>query len=137
MNKDLFIKKVMEFGNIHDKYAAEKGVQIVFSILSHRLTEKEAQDAASQLPKDLKKMWENGVWITSYFGMSNKRLNYKHKAQLFSLIENEILREQLPLHAEDLTIAVFHVLKEQITAGEISDITAMLPDELKEFFKAA
>jgi len=137
MNKDLFIKKVMEETNIQDKQAAERGVQIVLSILSHRLLPEEAEDVASQLPQDLKRIWNNDVWITNYYKLSNKRLNYRHKNQMITLIENEILREQLPINAERLATAVFHVLKEQISNGEIKDIAAQLPDEIKEFFRAA
>jgi len=137
MNKDEFVKKVMEQLNIQDKNVAERGVQIVLSILSHRMTEEEAHDVADQLPQDLKRMWNNQVWITNYFFLSGKRLNYRHKVQLLTLVENEILRENLPIHAEKLTQAVIHTLKEQITTGETEDIIAQMPEEIKEFYKAA
>ena len=137
MNKDLFIKKVMERANIEDKYAAERGVQIVFSLLSHRLTEEEQSDVSAQLPTDLKRVWNNRVWAANYFRLSGKRLKYRHKIELMSLVENEILRENLPLHAESLTKAVFHVLKEQISTGESEEIAMMLPGEVREFYKAA
>ncbi|MDD3012657.1 MAG: DUF2267 domain-containing protein [Candidatus Gastranaerophilales bacterium] len=137
MNKDEFVKKVMEQLNIQDTHVAERGVQIVFSILSHRMTENEAHDVADQLPQDLKRIWNNQVWITNYFLLSGKRLNYRHKVQLLTLVENEILRENLPIHAEKLTQAVIHTLKEQITTGETEDIIAQLPEEIKDFYKAA
>ena len=137
MNKDEFIKKVMELTNVQDKHTAERGVQIVFSLISHRLLEDEASDVADQLPHDLKRIWNNDVWITNFFKLSGKRLKYRHKIELLSLVENEILRENLPLHTELLTKSVIHVLKEQIAPGESMDITAQLPDELKDFFKAA
>jgi len=137
MNKDEFVKKVMEQLNIQDKNVAERGVQIVLSILSHRMTENESHDVADQLPQDLRRMWNNQVWITNYFFLSGKRLNYRHKTQLLTLVENEILREDLPIHAEKLTQAVFHTLKEQITIGESQDIIAQLPEEIKDFYKAA
>ncbi|OGI04379.1 MAG: hypothetical protein A2104_09630 [Candidatus Melainabacteria bacterium GWF2_32_7] len=137
MNKDDFIKKVMQQLNIQDKGVAERGVQIVLSILSHRLTVEEASDVADQLPHDLKRVWNNQIWITNYFFLSGKRLKYRHKVELMSLVENEILREGLPLHAESLTKAVLHTLKDQITPGEAEDISAQLPEELRDFFKAA
>ena len=137
MNKDEFVKKVMEQLGIQDKAVAERGIQIIFSILSHRLLEDEASDVADQLPHDLKRVWNNDVWITNFFKLSGKRLKYRHRIELLSLVENEILRENLPLHAENLTKAVFHILKEQITPGEAEDISAQLPDEVRDFFKAA
>lgn len=137
MNKDDFIKAVMDKTDIQDKHIAERGIQIVFSILSHRLTDEESSDVSAQLPEDLKRVWNNQVWITNFFRLSGKRLKYRHRIELMSLVENEILREQLPLHAENLTKAVFHVLKQQITPGESEDISAQLPEEIKDFFKAA
>jgi uncharacterized protein (DUF2267 family) len=137
MNKDEFIKKVMVQLNLEDKNIAERGVQIVLSILSHRLTEEEASDVADQLPHDLKRIWNNDVWITNYFRLSGKRLKYRHRIELLSLIENEILREGLPLHTESLAKAVFHTLKEQITPGESEDISDQLNEEVRDFFKAA
>lgn len=137
MNKDEFIKKVMILGNITDKHTAERGIQIVFSILSHRLLNEEASDVESQLPQELKRVWHNDVWVTNLFKLSGKKLKYRHKTELLTLVENEILREQLPLHSENITKTVFHVLKEQITPGESQDISAELPEEIREFFKAA
>ena len=137
MNKDEFIKKVMMQLNIEDKKSAERGVQIVLSILSHRLLKDEAEDVASQLPHDLKRIWNNDVWITNLYRLSGRRLKYRHRIELMSIVENEILREQLPLHAESLTIAVFHTLKELITPGESEDIIAELPEEIRDFYKAA
>jgi len=137
MNKDLFIKKVMNYAGIEDKNAAERGVQIVFSLLSYRLTEQEQSDVAAQLPEDLKRLWNNKVWAPNFFGLSGKRLKYRHKIELMSLVDNEIKRENLPIHAESITKAVFHALKELISIGESDEIALMLPGELREFYKAA
>ncbi len=137
MDKNSFIKRVMELANIEDRDAAERGVQIVLSILSYRLTEEEQSDVAAQLSHELKRIWNNRVWITNFFRLSGKRLKYRHLIELMSLVDNEIKRENLPLHSEAITKAVFHTLKEQISEGESSDIALMLPREIREFYKAA
>lgn len=137
MNKDNFMKKVMQFANIENKEAAERGVQIVLSLLSYRLTENEQKDVEAQLPHDLKRMWNNRVWAVNYFRLSGKRLKYRHKIELMSLVDNEIKREKLPLHAEMLTKAVFHALKENISSGESEEIAHMLPKDVRDFYKAA
>lgn len=137
MNKDDFIKKVMQFADIENKEIAERGVQIVFSLLSYRLTEGEQKDVEAQLPHDLKRIWNNRVWAVNFFRLSGKRLKYRHKMELMSLVDNEIKREKLPLHAEKLTKAVFHALKENISFGESEDIAHMLPKEVRDFYKAA
>ena len=137
MKKDLFVKKVMELANIHDKETAEKGIQIIFSLLSYRLPEEEQRDVSAQLDEDLKRIWNNRVWIVNFFRLSGKRLKYRHKIELMSLVENEIKREGLNLNAEMLTKSVFHILKENISTGESEDIALTLPKELREFYKAA
>ena len=137
MDKQTFIKHVMEHANIEDQQAAERGVQIVFSLLSHRLTEEEQSDVAAQLSPDLKRMWNNRVWAANFFRLSGRRLKYRHLIELMSLVDNEIKREGLPLNAEAITQAVFHVLKEHISEGESEDIALMLPGEIRDFYKAA
>jgi len=137
MHKDEFIKKVMRLANIEDKKAAERGIQIVFSLLSHRLTEEEQTHVAAQLSDDLKRIWNNRVWAVNFFLLSGKRLKYRHKVELMSLVDNEIKRENLPLHAESLTQAVFHTLKDQISFGESQDISHLLPQDVREFYEAA
>jgi uncharacterized protein (DUF2267 family) len=137
MNKGQFIKKVMEMANIKDKTVAEKSVHIVLSILSHRLLPTEAKDCESQLPHDLKDLWKNDVWITNFYKMSGKKMNFRHKYQLLSLIENELLRENITIAPEIITKTVFHILKELISHGENSDIEAGLPEEIRNFYKAA
>ncbi len=137
MHKDEFIKKVMQLANIEDKKAAERGVQIVFSLLSHRLTEEEQKDVSAQLDEDLKRIWNNRVWAVNFFMLSGKRLKYRHKVELMSLVDNEIKRENLHLRAEALTQAVFHALKEQISYGESEDISHLLPKDVREFYEAA
>lgn len=137
MDKIAFIKRVMELGDIQDEFTAERGVQIVFSILSHRLTEEEQSDVAAQLTPELKRMWNNRVWIANFFRLSGKRLKYRHLVELMSLVDNEIKREGLDINAESITKAVFHALKDQISPGESNDIALMLPGEIREFYKAA
>lgn len=137
MNKDVFINKVMDMATIYDKETAEKGIKIVFSILSHRMLPDEAKNLEAQLPEGLKKFWNSETWITRYKKLSNQRLNYRHKNQLMSLVENEILRENLNLNPEELTRSVIHVLKEFVSSGELHDIEAQFPNEIKDFFKAA
>lgn len=132
-----FTKRVMELANIQEKEVAELGIQIVFSILRHRLTDNEANDVKSQLPHELKRVWDNHVWITNFFRMSGKKLKYHHVNELLSLVENELLRERLNLSSDTITRAVIHTLKEQISWGETKDIISILPDELKDYYRAA
>lgn len=137
MKKEHFITRLMEMADINSKEEAEKGLRIVFSLLSHRLLPDEAKDVEAQLPEDLKSVWNAQVWAVYHASISNKTLKYRHLQELLSLVENEILREKLNINPEVLTKSVFHLLKDQISLGELRDIAAELPEEICDFFKAA
>ena len=137
MNKQEFIKRVMEVGNIEHKDHAERGVQIVFSILSHRIPKEESKDVASQLPSELKKVWNNNIWATTYFNLVGKKLKYRHLDEMLTLVDKELMRQNLQLGAENITKSVIHVLKEQISVGETNDVLANLPAEIRHFYEAA
>ena len=44
---------------------------------------------------------------------------------------------EIPMEAELLAVVVFHVLKEQISPGEVEDIAAQLPTEIEQLWLAA
>ncbi len=138
MNKDQFVKKVQELTHLPTREMAEEGMQIVLSLLSHRLTPEEAKDVESQLPTDMKSIWNSDTWITNFLSISRQaQLKYRKKEELYSLIDNELSKTNLPIGAEHLALAVFHVLKEQITEGEIQDIAAQLPEDIEEVWQVA
>ncbi len=138
MNKGEFIKQVQTLTQLPTKEATEDAVSIIFSLLSHRLTPQEAKDVADQLPQDMKNLWNSDTWITNFLTLSRQwQLKYRKKEELYSLIGNEITRRQLPLGAEELALAVFHVLKTQISVGESEDIAAQLPEDIEQVWFAA
>lgn len=138
MNKAAFANQVMEQANLPSREQAEQGSQIVLSLLSHRLTRQESRDVADQLSKELRQIWNSDTWINNYMSITgHEQLKFRHKEELYALIQNEIDKRQLPVGAEKLAIAVFHTLKEQISDGEIRDIAAQLPEEIEQVWMAA
>lgn len=139
MNKDEFVKQVQEQTGLPSKEAAEEGSQIVLSLLSHRLTPEEACNAGAQLESELRRMWNSDTWINNYLSISgqHQQLRFRKKEEMFSLIQNEIEKRDLPVGAQQLATSVFHVLKEQISEGEIEDIADQLPDDIEQFWNAA
>jgi uncharacterized protein (DUF2267 family) len=138
MNKPEFVKRVQQLTNLPDTETAEDGTVIVLSMLSHRLTPEESKDVEAQLSRDLKNVWNSDTWIMNFLSLSRQfQLRYRRKEELYSLIDNEIDKQQLPIGAEQLAMAVFHVLKEQITPGEIDDIAAQLPTDIEQVWMAA
>jgi uncharacterized protein (DUF2267 family) len=138
MHKRAFVKEVQELTALPDVEMAEQGTQIVLSLLSHRLTPNEAKDVAAQLTPDLKSVWNSDTWITNFLSISRQfQLKYRKKEELYSLISNEVEKRQLPVGAEVLAMAVFHVLKENITDGEAQDIADQLPRDIEDVWLAA
>ena len=138
MNKVQFINEVQDLTHLSTRDQAEEGTMIVLSLLSHRLTPDESKDVASQLQSDLKKLWNSDTWFSNFLSISkHHQLKYRRKEELFAMIRNELDKKQLQIGAEQLAIAVFHMLKEQITEGEVKDIAAQLPDEIEEIWLAA
>lgn len=138
MNKAEFVYRVQEMTQLPTPEITEEAVMVVLSLLSHRLTQEESRDVAAQLPKDLKNLWNSDTWITSFLSISQqKQLKYRKKEELYALIRNEIDKRQLPVGAEQLATAVFHTLKDQISDGEVLDIGAQLPEDLKLIWLAA
>ena len=95
----------------------------VLHALRDRLTPEEADQAAAQLPTELKRLWGGG------------RLPYSRPLKLHRRQFLERVRVDAGLRslsqAEMVVDAVFAALKEQLSAGEASDIVAQLPRDLK------
>ncbi len=138
MNRDQFVNKVQQMIGLEDKQKADDGTRIVLSTLSHRLTPEEAKDVEAQLPQDLKNVWNSDTWMVNFLTLSRQyQLKYRRKEEMYSLIDNETHKLDVPVGAEQLATAVFHVLKETISDGEVSDIAAQLPQDIKEVWVAA
>jgi len=132
MDEQEFIHTVAEQLNV-EKEQAKKIVSAVFHELHDRLTLKEANDAAAQLPEGLKSLWRTG----DYPGREVKRT---HKPQfLRSIAEHAEIPESEATHA---TRVVFKALQTVLHStsgmeGEAWDIFSQLPKDLKKVWVAA
>lgn len=137
MNKGEFVKQVQELTELPSKTMAEEATRIVLSLLSHRLTPEESRNVADQLSSDMKNFWNSDTWIMNFLSLSRQfQLKYRKKAELYSLIDNELIKTGIPIGAEKLALAVFHVLKEQIDPGEVEDIASQLPQDIEDIWLA-
>lgn len=138
MHKAEFVYKVQEMTGLPTSELAEDAAMIVLSLLSHRLTPNESNDVGEQLPRDLRQLWNSDTWISNFLTLSRQQqLKYRKKEELYSLIRNEIDKRQIQVGAEQLASAVFHILKEQVSAGESEDIAAQLPEDIEQIWRAA
>lgn len=108
---------------------ARSATRAVLQTLRDRLTKEEARQAAAQLPRELKRMWESGEF-------TGRRPLKLHKREFF---ETVMARGALPTlrKAAVATDAVFAALKDQLSDGEADDIVSQLPRDLKSVWRQA
>lgn len=132
MHPNHFLKIVEKEARLRNLDDARLATQVVFKLLHLRITEDEAKDVKSQLPHDLALLWEGGEWWTErllfHFAPHNR---FDQEAFL-----NQVAVETLDLPAPPETVvrAVFYALQHQISPGEVADVAAQLPPDLRQIW---
>ena len=122
-----WLNDIMAALGVHDAHLAYGGLRAVLHALRDRLTLEETVQLGAQLP-----MLIRGLY---YEGWSPRREPRKtHKAEFL-----EVIRKQFPactdrMHPEVLARAVLTVLARHISAGEVDDVKAILPSDLKDLW---
>ncbi len=122
MDEIEFYDKVKDFASLKDREEARKITAAVLKTLAMRLPEAEIEDLKAQLPLELKDM------------LKAEKLEKLHYREFIEKIKNEAKLESFE-KAEQCTLAVFRALKQVVSWGEIEDIIAVLPEDLKELWK--
>jgi uncharacterized protein (DUF2267 family) len=107
----------------------ERATAAVLQALRDRLTPAEADQVVAQLPLGLKAVWEEGDRV-------DRRPVKMHRDEFFERVRTEARLPSIK-EARWMTLAVFGVLKEQITPGEATHVLAQLPLDLKEVWLEA
>lgn len=87
-------------------------------------------DLGAQLPLLIRGFYYEG-WRPS-----GKPLKERHTGEFFAHIEHDFRNDDWPIDAERMVRAVLRVLARRITTGEIADIKAILPAELRALWPA-
>lgn len=141
MNYKLYIEKAQlmieevaeELGFPEDHHLAERMLRAVLHALRSRLTIQESFQMMAQLPMLMKALYVDG------WKYREKPKRIKHIGDFI----REVVHEDFPLAHHDITTskdgenvvrAVFKVLRNHISEGEINHILAVLPPELKELW---
>jgi uncharacterized protein (DUF2267 family) len=129
MTTQSFYRTVIDTSGGVSRETAKRATAAVLHALRDRLTPEEADQAAAQLPTDLKEVWAEGD--------SADRRPVKMDREEFC--ERVRWEARLPSMREArwMTLAVFAALKEQISPGEAEDVFAQLPKDLKEMWAEA
>ncbi|MBI1847849.1 MAG: DUF2267 domain-containing protein [Candidatus Rokubacteria bacterium] len=128
MRPEVFYRRVVvETGR--DVGDGRRATAAVLCALRDRLTPEEAEQAAAQLPAELKAVWRTG----------ERRDRRPAKMRRDAFLERVRTEAQLetPRQARAATVAVFAALKDQLSTGEADDILAQLPKDLKDVWRAA
>jgi len=111
-----------------DRQQAYRILRAVLIALRDRMTVEEATDLGAQLP-----MLIRGIYYDGY-NPSKTPTAERHQQQFLSHVARN-LQEGADGAPEDAVRAVFRLLKQRITAGEIDDVKANLPKELQAYWE--
>jgi uncharacterized protein (DUF2267 family) len=129
MDAQAFYRTVRERAGTLEPDEATRGTAAVFHVLRDRLTPDEAGQVAAQLPGPLKMVWEAGE-------RPAREPTKMHREEFYERVKAEASLRSTRA-AEWLTLAVFGALKAQLSPGEVDDILAQLPKDLKEVWVEA
>lgn len=126
-NKGEFLHKLQANVGLADRDSAEMVTRSVLTTLRSRISKEEAEDVEAQLPQDLKPLWHGNLLEQAKTTLTGP--NKLTKDQFVDKVAEDlhISREQAIRSVE----GVFHLLKEQISAGEAKDVMDQLPKALK------
>jgi uncharacterized protein (DUF2267 family) len=129
MTPQAFLRTVQAKVGGMDRGAAERATAAVFHALRDRLTPVEGDQLAAQLPAPLRRIWHAG----EVPGRGPARVRRDAFYRRVGAEAGTRTRRE----AQELTLGVFAALKEAISPGEVDDVWAQLPKDLKEVWTLA
>lgn len=125
---NIWLKEVMEEIGSDDRHRAYLILRSVLHTLRDRLTIEEATDLGAQFP-----MLVRGFYYDDWNPVG-KPIKFG-KDEFISNLRQQ-LPDELGVDVEKIVQAVFKVIDKHIADGEIEDIKAILPHDLKEFWQS-
>lgn len=123
MKYDEFVKHVQSFAQMDSREEAERATRATLEVLKERIVGDEASQLAAQLPEDI------GQFLRGREGQNG---------QPFSL--KEFIRQVSekagvdPIATATHVRAVFAVLQQAVTPGELADVRANFSEDYEELF---
>jgi len=122
-----WLKELMLELHWHDRRKAYLAMRATLHALRDRLTVEEAAQLAAQLPMLIRGFYYEG------WNPTGKPLKIRDKEEFLGLVEQE-LRGSERIDPERVARAVFKVLSDRVTEGEIEDVKHLLPAEIRELW---
>ena len=124
---NIWLNDLMQVLDWPDRHKAYLALRATLHALRDRLTLEEVAQLGAQLPMLIRGFYYEG------WDPTGKPLRVRHKEQFLARIEQEF-RDDDRLDPERIARAVFTVLAQRVTEGEIEDVKHVLPAEIRELW---
>ena len=122
-----WLNELMEALGWHDRHKAYLALRVTLHALRDRLTIEEVAQLGAQLPMLIRGFYYEG------WDPTGKPLKERHKEEFLARIAEQFSGDD-QADAEQVARAVFSVLSDRVTEGEIEDVKHVLPAELRELW---
>ena len=122
-----WLKEVMQGIHRDDRRKAYLAMRATLHALRDRLTIEEVAQLGAQLPMLIRGFYYEG------WDPTRKPLKLRDREEFLALIDEEF-RIVETLNPELIARAVFTVLANRVTAGEIADVKHVLPEEIRDLW---
>jgi uncharacterized protein (DUF2267 family) len=122
-----WLNELMEVLGWQDRHKAYLALRVTLHTLRDRLTVEEVAQLAAQLPMLIRGSYYEG------WDPTGKPLKERSKEEFLARIE-EYFSGDDPVDPEQVARAVFTVLSNRVTEGEIEDVKHVLPAEIEDLW---
>jgi uncharacterized protein (DUF2267 family) len=122
-----WLNHLMQMLAWQDKHRAYLALRATLHALRDRLTVDEVAQLGAQIPMLIRGFYYEG------WDPSGKPLRERHKEQFLARINQEFRSDDC-IDPEQVARAVFTVLAQRVTEGEIKDVKQVLPEEIRDLW---
>ncbi|GAA6756671.1 hypothetical protein QT17_08145 [Thermus sp. 2.9] len=127
-----WLKAIMEELGTEDRHRAYMALRAVLHALRDRLPVEEVAQLGAQLPMLIRGIYYEG------WDPTGKPLKERHKEEFLAHVARELKTPSgVAVDPEGAARAVFKVLRQKVSEGEIQDVRQLLPKELRELWPAS
>lgn len=123
-----WLKSLMEELDWEERQKAYGALRVTLHALRDRLTVEEVAQFGAQLPMLIRGFYYEG------WDPTGKPEKLRHREEFLERIAEYFVRAGDPVHPEPVARAVFSVLVQRISDGEIEDVKHILPEELRSLW---
>ncbi len=129
MEREIMLRRVVTHVGLNDMEEADSAIRSVLLALTDIISHDEAHDMASELPKEYKELVQSRL-------REGQPVQKASWGNLVSRVQSDLDLET-PEGAEQVIRGVFSVLKDAVSPGELEDVLAELPLDLREPLRQA